>query len=268
MDLIVDGCKVNITTGGVRPGGGGTAIFLIHGAGLDRSVWSMQARYLAHKGIDTFVPDLPGHGLSEGEPIAGIPAMADWVIGLMDAAGVGKAVIAGHSMGSFITLEIAARYPDRATGIVMLGAARAMPVHPDLLAAAGAGDALAFELITDWGFGAAAHIGGHPQPGTWVMGGGLATLSNNPKGALANDLSACNAYDGMEMAARVTCPALFILGGSDRMTPARSGRALADAIDGAQVEVLPDSGHMLMAERPRDVARLLAEFVLKTRPCG
>ena len=139
MDLMVDGLKTHITTGGVAPDGNGPAVVLIHGAGLDRSVWSMQARYLAHKGIDTYVPDLPGHGYSAGEPISEIPSMADWVIRLMDAAGVEKAVIAGHSMGSLITLEAAARHPERVSAIVMIGAAHTMPVHPDLMAAAEAG---------------------------------------------------------------------------------------------------------------------------------
>ena len=262
MDLMVDGHKVHVTTGGVAPDGAGPAVVLIHGAGLDRSVWSMQARYLAHKGIDTYVPDLPGHGHSDGEPIPDIPAMGDWIIRFMDAVGVEKAVIAGHSMGSLITLETAARHPERVSGIVMIGAAQTMPVHPDLLAAAEANDSLAHELITDWGFGSAPHIGGHPQPGTWVMGGGLATFANGPAGALANDLAACNAYDGLESAGRVKCPALFILGSEDKMTPLKSGRALAEAIAGAKVQVMSRTGHMLMAERPRDVAKLLAGFVL------
>lgn len=264
MDLTVNGHRVNVMTGGVTPGRNRPAILLIHGAGLDRSVWAMQARYLAHKGIDTYAPDLPGHGYSAGEPIAEIAAMADWVVQLMDAAGIDRSVIAGHSMGSLITLEVAARYPERVAGIVMICAAQTMPVHPDLTTAAEANDSLAYELITDWGFGAAAHIGGHPQPGTWVLGGGLATFANGPAGALANDLAACNAYDGGQAAARVKCPALFILGAEDRMTPAKSGRALAGAVAGAGVEILERTGHMLMAERPREVAKMLAGFVLQT----
>ena len=150
------------------------------------------------------------------------------------------------------------------SAIVMIGAAQAMPVHPDLMAAAEANDNLAHELITDWGFGSAPHIGGHPQPGTWVMGGGLATFANGPSGALANDLAACNVYDGLESAAGVECPALFILGSEDKMTPLKSGRALADAVPGAEVEIMPQTGHMLMAERPREIAKLLSGFVMQT----
>ena len=264
MDVKVDGHTVNVTTGGMPPGKDGPALVLVHGAGMDRSVWSMQARYLAHKGINVFAVDLPGHGRSDGEPISGIPAIADWLVRFMDAAGIKKAVLAGHSMGALIALETAARHPKRAAGIVLLAAAATMQVHPDLLAAAEAGDDLACQLVTDWGFGAGPHIGGHPLPGAWIMGAGLATLENAPAGALARDLAACNAYDGAAAAAEIACPALFVLGAEDRMTPAKGGRTLADAIAGARVELLPDTGHMLMAERPREVAKLLAAFVRET----
>ena len=45
---------------------------LIHGAGMDHSVWSLQTRYLAHHGRSVLAVDLPGHGRSGGEPLVTI----------------------------------------------------------------------------------------------------------------------------------------------------------------------------------------------------
>ena len=58
-------------------------------------------------------PDLPGHGRSSGTPLPTIAEMADWTAALLDAAGAPKAQLVGHSMGSLIALETAARHPDK-----------------------------------------------------------------------------------------------------------------------------------------------------------
>ena len=70
MNIVVDNYKVNIRTGGYdvnknkKP-----TLLLIHGAGMDGTVWQMQTRYLSNKGINTLAVDLPGHGSSEGSPL-------------------------------------------------------------------------------------------------------------------------------------------------------------------------------------------------------
>ena len=70
-------------------------------------------------------------------------------------------------------------------------------------------------------------------------------------GVLGVDLGACNAYArGGEAAAAVSCPALFLLGGFDRMTPAKAGKALAAKVQGSEVILLSGIGHMVMTEAP------------------
>ena len=106
---------------------------LIHGAGMDHSVWSLQTRYLAHHGRSVLAVDLPGHGRSGGEPLASIAELADWVPKLIDAAGFEQAALVGHSMGAITALEAATRHPERVRALALLGVAERMPVHPDLL---------------------------------------------------------------------------------------------------------------------------------------
>ena len=85
-----------------------TAVF-IHGAEHDHSVWALQTRYFAHHGFGVLAVDLPGHHRSAGPALTSIGAMADWLVALLDAVGVSRAFVAGHSMGSLIALDFAGR---------------------------------------------------------------------------------------------------------------------------------------------------------------
>ena len=251
MELDVDGQSVFAATGGRPFDPSLPAIIFIHGAGLDHTVWALQTRYFAHHGHAVLAVDLPGHGRSEGAPLETIPALADWTGRLIEAAGLSEAALVGHSMGALVALDCAARHGEAVAAIALLGAAPAMPVHPDLLSAAEANSHLAFDLVTSWGHGPAGHLGGNLAPGLWLMAGGERLLETAKPGVLFTDLRACADYDdGMASAAAVACPALLVLGAEDRMTPARAGRKLAEAISGARVEVIPGCGHMMMAEKP------------------
>lgn len=264
MDLMVDGRSVFVSTGGERFDAAQPAILFLHGAGMDHTVWSLQARYFAHHGHGVLAVDLPGHGRSAGPLLDTIEGMADWVGRLLDAAGLARAALVGHSMGALIALEAAARLGDRTSHLGLIGVAPAMPVHPDLLAAARANLGLASELVTSWGFGQGGHLGRNPSPGLWMMGGAHRLLERAPAGVLGNDLGACACYQGaMAAAARIACPTLLLLGADDRMTPARKGRELGAAIPGAECIVLPGIGHMLTVEAPDQTIDALAGLLAR-----
>jgi pimeloyl-ACP methyl ester carboxylesterase len=262
VQLEVDGARVFAATGGRAFARAQPAVLFIHGAGMDHTVWALQARYVAHHGRSVLAVDLPGHGRSGGNALAAIAEMATWVGRLLDAAEVSAAALVGHSMGALIALEAAARRPAQVRSLALLGVAARMPVHPELQAAAAANQRVAPELVTSWAHGRAGHQGGNPAPGLWIMGGALSLLERAPPGVLATDLKACNDYAGaLATAARVSCPTLFLLGGADRMTPPAGARPLAEAIAGARTIVLADAGHMLMSERPNAVIDALKDFV-------
>ena len=249
MELTVDGKAVFAATGGKPFDPALPAIVFVHGAGMDHTVWVLQTRYFAHRGRAVLAVDLPGHGRSAGPALDSVGAIADWLVRLIEAAGLESAALTGHSMGALAVLDCAARHKDRVRALALLGAAPRMPVHPDLLAAAEANDRRAFELVTDWGHGRGAHLGGHPAPGLWMLGGGETLLARSAAGVLHSDLAACNAYDGAgDAAVQVACPTLVVMGADDRMTPAKAGRQLADAIPSARTALIPGSGHMMMIE--------------------
>lgn len=251
MNLSVNGAEVFVATGGREFDAHLPVVVLIHGAGFDHSTWALHSRWFAHHGFAVLAPDLPGHGRSKGPALASIAAMADWTAALLNAAGSTKAHLIGHSMGSLIAIETAARHPQKVSALSLIGTAATMTVGPDLLKAAEANDPSAIDMVSIWGLGFDAELGGSLAPGLWMQGSAQRVLQHCAPGVLYADLNACNSYqDALAAAAKVTVPTTLILGERDLMTPAKAGKALAAAIPRARTVVLPGAGHMIMAERP------------------
>jgi len=237
-------------------------IVFVHGAGLDHSWWGLQSRYFGYHGFNVLAVDLPAHGRSEGPVLSSIGEMADWVKKLLDDKKIKTASLVGHSMGSLIALEFAARYPDSAERIAMIGTAYPMKVGEAFLDAAKRNDQAAYDMETIWGHAAQVPFSANPNPGMWMYGDTLARLARLAPGVLHTDLSACNSYaGGMEAAAKVKCPALFILGARDMMTPPRAAQDLVKAIPGARAVTAQLSGHSLMAEAPDATLDALVGFL-------
>lgn len=237
------------------------SILFVHGAGLDHSWWGLQSRYFGYHGYNVLALDLPAHGRSDGPPLASVEEMADWVFAFVQALKIEKVIVVGHSMGSLIALEFAARYPESTDRIALIGTAYPMKVSAEFLDAARRNDQAAYDMETIWGHAAQVPLAGNPNPGMWMYGDTLARLARLPSGVLHTDLAACNAYaDGMASAAKVKCPALLILGARDMMTPPRAAQDLVKAIPGAKTVTIGSSGHSLMAEAPDATLNALIAF--------
>ncbi len=160
-----------------------------------------------------------------------------------------------------IALEAAARHPAKVSALGLIGTAATMTVGPDLLKAAEANDHSAVDMVSIWGLGFRAGLGGSLAPGLWMHSGAQRVLEQCRPGVLFNDLAACNAYqDALAAAARVTVPATFILGERDLMTPAKAGKALASALPNSRTVVIPGAGHMMMVERPDELLAALQGY--------
>ncbi len=233
------------------------AVF-IHGAEHDHSVWGLQSRYFAHHGFSVLALDLPGHLRSAGPALTSIGALADWLAAVLDALGLARAFVAGHSMGSLVALEFAARHPELAQRIALLATALPMTVSPALLDAAREREPEAIALVNQWSHSSLAAKPSSPGPGFWLRGMNQRLMervaARGEPQLFHTDFAACNAYaDGLGSAARVRCPVRLIVGSRDAMTPPRAARALADALRGAGNAVSTvtlDAGHALMTEQP------------------
>jgi pimeloyl-ACP methyl ester carboxylesterase len=258
MQISVNGFDTFVGTGGRPFDPALPAAVMIHGAGFDHSTWALHDRWFAHHGYSVLAPDLPGHGRSAGTALTTIADLADWTAALIDAVGASSARLIGHSMGSLIALETAARHPQRITRLDLMGTAATMTVGPDLLKDAEANDHGAIDMVSIWGLGFQAELGGSLAPGLWMHGGAQRVLEAGKPGVLFTDLTACNNYqNSLAAAAAVKIPVTLILGERDMMTPAKAGKALAAALPNARTVILAGAGHMMMVERPDEVLAAL-----------
>lgn len=257
MELMVQGRRAYAYTGGKPFDPALPCVVFLHGALNDHSVWTLLARWFAHHGHSVLALDQPGHRRSEGPLLPSVEAVADWTLAVLDSAGVPaqKSVsVVGHSMGSLIALEVAARAPERVRTLAMVATAYPMKVSDALLNAARDRPAEGMAMVNNFSLSTLAAKPGMPGPGSWLHGGGLQLMrlvqAGHPEANLfLHDFSLCNAYaHGLEAAAQVRCPSHLLLGTADQMTPPKATRALAEALK-AQVHMLP-GGHALMQEQP------------------
>lgn len=276
MRLDVNGREAYAYTGGKPFDPALPAVVLVHGAMHDHSVWALQSRYLAHHGRAVLAVDLPGHGRSAGPALPGVEALADWLVALLRVTGVRDVALAGHSMGSLIALEAAARLSGdalpRVTHLAMIGTAFPMKVSPALLETALTAPLKAIDMVNAYSHSTLAAKPANPGPGTWTHGANRAVMRRMLAGYAAaghgnlfhHDFVVCDRYAGALLAAgRVDCPVRFIIGSKDLMTLPKAAAGLAEALE-AGVVTIP-AGHSLMAEAPDGVLNALKDFLLAER---
>lgn len=196
----------------------------------------------------------------------GPATLADWLLALLDAAGVDKASFVGHSMGSLIALEAASRASARATALVMVGTAYPMTVSPALLESARVDPFAAIDNVNVFSHSTTAAKPSYPGPGAWLHGASRALMRRMQLGQrdanlFLTDFEACDRYRvGLEAAARVACPATLVLGARDQMTLPRQSAQLALALRATTVSLA--GGHALMSEAPEALLAALRNAIV------
>ena len=242
-----------------------TAVF-IHGALNDHSVWILQTRYLAHHGWNVLAVDLPGHCKSAGAPPTTVQDAADFILALMDAAGLDKAALIGHSFGSLIALETAARAPARVSHLVLAGTAFPMKVSAALLEGSQKDPHKAIDMVNVFSHSMLAPPPSALGPGTWLYGGSRALMrrvqaSNTGANLFHTAFKACDSYaGGLDAMASVTAPVLFVLGRKDQMTPPKAAQSLVAKASRATVTTV-EAGHQMMTEAPDAVLFAIRDFL-------
>lgn len=237
-------------------------IVFIHGAQLDHSCWTLQSRWFAHHGFNTFAMDLPGHGKSSGPAIESVEDMSAWVLQLIHALGVSKPILVGHSMGSLIALQTAVCAKELIHSMVLIGSSAPMPVSDALLNAAMQDEPKAIAMVNQFSHSNQGQIGRSEVPGMWLLGVNERLMEQQNKGVFFNDLSACNRYlPNTELLQLINIPVYLLCGSEDKMTPLKSSKRLASLIPGAKLRVIQGAGHALMSEAPNAVIDNLKEFL-------
>jgi pimeloyl-ACP methyl ester carboxylesterase len=264
----VQGAPLYVYTGGkdfdpTKP----TAVF-VHGVLNDHSVWILQTRYFANHGWNVLAVDLPGHGRSGGKAPASVQEAAQSIMALLDAAGVSKAMLVGHSFGSLIALHATAENPSRVSRLMMVGTAYPMLVSPALLASSLNDPQKAIQMVNVFSHSTLAPPPSALGPGTWLLSGSKAlmrrVLASNSQANIFNvGFKACDTYDQGEVSmGKVSCPTLFLLGKKDQMTQPKAAQSLIKWAHDGHVAMV-NAGHQLMVEAPEETLNAMIEFCQK-----
>lgn len=228
-------------------------VILIHGAGGTHLSWPPQIRRLIGETI--YALDLPGHGQSEGTGRQSIEAYAEDVITFMQSLKIRSAVIIGISMGSAIALTLALKYPKKVKALALLGGGAKMRVAQSILETAGNPTTFesAVETINSNCFSESAQQ-------NLVQLSKQTMLKMRPP-VLLGDFLACNAFNVLEQLEQIKLRSIIICGSEDKMTPAKFSESLHGGIAKSTLHVLEHAGHMVMLEKPDEVADLLKHFL-------
>jgi pimeloyl-ACP methyl ester carboxylesterase len=237
---------------------GAPALVLVHGAGGSRLLWPPKLRRLP--GVTVYTLDLPGHGRSGGQACDTVAGYAEAVVAFLDEVRIARAVIAGHSLGGAIALTLVLDFPDRVAGLVLVASGARLRVAPAILEGVHLDCEGVVELVSRSVWSPAA------DPAL-VERGRRALLEAGPA-ALLNDFTACDRFDVLERLGEIKVPTLVIAGSADVLTPLKYARFLAEHIPAARCEIVAGAGHMVMLERPAEVARVVRGFLEDARLLG
>ena len=272
MELLVNNAKTYCYTGGKAFDAAKPTVVFIHGVLHDHSVWILQTRYLAHHGFNVLAVDLPGHCRSGGDAPATVEEAADFIGAMLEAAGISTAALVGHSWGSLIALEAAARLKERVSHLVLVGTAFPMKVSQMLLDTSQSDPVKALTLVNVFSRSTLAPVPSALGPGTWVFGSSMAlgkrVMASNPAvNVFYRGFKACDSYaHGDTAITQITCPVLFVLGAQDQMTQAKAAQPLLAAArsSGKSVSVTTvPVGHHQMTEAPDETLFALRDFLSK-----
>ncbi len=229
-------------------------LVLLHGAAGSHLHWPGELRRLPAATV--LVPDLPGHGRSDGPGRQSVEAYAAVVLEFLDALGIRRAIIGGHSMGGAIAQMLALDSPRRVAGLILLGTGARLRVHPDILNHVLDDPPGVYDLLLKW-------MWAEGTPESTLRLGRQQMAANDPQ-TVHGDFIACNTFDVMGRVGEIAAPTLVIGGTADRMTPLKYSEYLADHIPAAEMVTVEGGGHMMALEQPQVVAQAVSSWLART----
>lgn len=247
----------------VEEHGRGEPVLLVHGFPLDRRMWRGQVGAL--DGVRLILPDLRGHGESEaGPPPYPMVSLAEDLRQILDHLGLARVVLGGLSMGGYVALAFAARYPERLRALVLLDTqpgADPPEVRETRVATAArvrrdGVEAVAGELLERL-------VGGRSVEPEIIELTRRMILDTSSEGMVGALEGMAARPDSTPLLPAIACPTLVIAGSEDAITPPARARAMAAAIPGAELVEIRGAGHLAPLERPDAVNAVLQDFLAR-----
>ncbi len=231
-------------------------LVFIHGSGDSGRIWRLQVEQLNN----AFAIDLPGHG-ERADTLPAEVSVEDYAQVVHEIItrelGLQQPVIAGHSLGGAIALQMGLEYGAELGGLILIGTGSRLRVHPALLQEAHDAPDLAHEHTTELCL-LPEHM---PTIGQQIL---QEQIKPKP-GILYRDLLACDRFDVTPRLHEIALPTLVICGNEDRLTPPKYSTFLRDRLTGgehgARLHIFPKAGHYVMWEQPAQVNQAIEEWL-------
>jgi len=249
----VHGVKINYIEGESfrkeRP-----TILMIHGAGQSTLTWKYQEDPLKdHTRFNLVTLDLPGHGYSEGSGYRRVKDYTEFIKNFVDALGLEKLILVGHSMGGAISQCFTLNHSDRVFACVLVGTGARLRVAKETLEGV-QGDYRAFcEIAPTRSFAESSPME--------LKRKFIEELLKAPQEVVYWDLMACDVFDIMDRAKEIKVPTLVISATEDVLIPVKYGQYLHEKIQGSRFHIIENAGHFMMQEKPEEFNRVLVEFL-------
>ena len=256
--------------------GSGPVAMLLHAFPCDHHMWDDQIPAIVDIGWRVLVPDLPGFGASllpaEGEP--DLASVAATLISATLDRGVDRLVVAGLSVGGYLTMEWWRQRPEMLAGVGLCDtkatadSADAQQSRQELAALIDQSPSRCAEILREKILpvlvGSTTHAS-RPEAvhrvESWLHQVSPETVSWYQRAMAARP-------DSVEMMREVDVPALVLWGDEDGMSPLSEQNTMLEALSDAQAREVPNSGHLSAIERPAHVARALADFLTRIQRSG
>lgn len=239
--------------------GQGQPVVLLPPFPFDRRIWSVTVPTIVAAGYRAIAVDYPGFGESPPEEFS-IADLADATAALLDKLGLERAILMGMSMGGYVALAFAQRFPARLRALILADTRAAGDSD-----GARQGRAKALETIATRGvdmyLAGALPLQLSPDAPVEVLNAVTRLAAKDPT-ALATAIAALrDRPDRTTEAPRIACPTLVVVGAADQITPAAEMKTMAQAIPGARFVELPAAGHLSNIQATQAFNRTVADFL-------
>jgi len=238
-------------------------VVFLHGFPLDSTMWEHQLQSLSTAGHRVVAPDFRGFGRSLSQDPFTLESLADDVHSLLGPIGAAPCALVGLSMGGYVALAFARKYPQDLRALVLVDtkaeadsddAKRGREKMIELARTAGA-KGVADQMMPKM---LAADSAARPQ----VAGRLRAIMEACPPKTIQHALAAMrDRPDRTGELGSIKVPALVIVGDADAITPPDVAASMAGRIPGAKLATIRGAGHMSPMEQPEQVTAALRSFI-------
>jgi pimeloyl-ACP methyl ester carboxylesterase len=233
--------------------GKGEKLLFVHGAGGSSSSFYFEKQYL-QRSAEVILLDLPGHGKSGGEGSRNITDYVGTLAEVILRKGMEGCYAVGHSMGGLVVMSLALAHPELLRGIVLITTGARLRISPEILEWIMEDKEKTVKMMMNLAFS--------KKSAPFLVQAAVAEMMKTPAEVIFGDFYACEQADITEQVKEIAMPALILCATDDVLTPPEHSEYLNRVIRGSRLVSIPDAGHMVTLEKPKEVSQAIEAFVV------